>query len=62
MANSISWGKVYCNTWFGNAVNTLYSIPSASAPDCWAGTLILSADDTAYTADNTIYTADRTQE
>jgi len=62
MANSINWGKVYCVTEFGDSDNTLYTIPLASAPSCWAGTLVLSADDTAFTADSTVYTADATEE
>ena len=61
MANSISWGKVYCHMvtneswgvdiiWSANAVNHL------SAPPCWR----ITADNAHYTADTTILTADLT--
>ncbi len=62
MANSINWGKVYCVSEFGDEANILYTIPLASAPTCWAGTLVFSADDTTFTSDTTIYTADATKE
>lgn len=62
MANAINWGKIYCSTEFGEVENTTYSIPLFSAPACWAGTLVLSADDTAFFADSTTLTADATQE
>lgn len=62
MANSIDWGKIYCSTWFGDVSETTDAIPVYSAPACWSGALILSADDTAYTADSTLLTADATEE
>jgi len=62
MANSIDWGKIYCSTWWGDTAETTTAIPTYSAPACWAGVTLLSADDTAYTADTTLYTADATQE
>ena len=62
MANSIDWGKVYCSTWFGDVSETTDAIPIYSAPACWSGALILSADDTAYTADSTTLKADATEE
>lgn len=62
MANTIEWGKIYCSTWFGDTSETTDAIPVYSAPPCWAGALILSADDTAFTADSTTLTADATQE
>lgn len=62
MANAIDWGKVYCSTWFGDISETTDAIPSVSAPACWAGQLILSADDVAYSADSTSFTADATEE
>lgn len=62
MANAINWGKIYCSTWFGDISETTDAIPTISAPACWAGSLILSADDTAYSADNTLLTADATEE
>jgi len=61
MANSIDWGKIYCSTWFGDSPETTDAIPAYSAPTCWAGVNLLSADDTAYTADTTIYKADATE-
>lgn len=36
MANLISWGKVYCYTWFGDTDRTTLSIQNASAPPCFA--------------------------
>jgi len=62
MANAIDWGKVYCSTWFGDISETTDAIPSVSAPACWAGQLILSADDMLYFADSTRLTADATEE
>lgn len=62
MANTIDWGKIYCSTWFGDISETTDAIPSNSAPACWAGSLILSADDTLYFADTTLFTADATEE
>jgi hypothetical protein len=62
MANSINWGKIYCSTWFGDTAETTDAIPLYSAPTCWAGVLLLSADDTNIFADTTLYTADATQE
>ncbi len=62
MANPIDWGKIYCSTWFGDISETADAIPTISAPACWSGALILSADDTAYTSDSITLTADATQE
>ena len=62
MANSINWGKIYCVTEFGDISETTDAIPLVSAPACWSGSLILSADDIAYRADNTLITADATEE
>jgi hypothetical protein len=62
MANTIDWGKLYCSTWFGDISETTDAIPSVSAPACWAGQLILSADDVAYLADTTLFTADAIEE
>jgi len=66
MANSINWGKVYCDiitkdafgdyAWSANAINDI------SAPTCWGtGFLPLTADTTIYTADSNLITADQTQ-
>lgn len=61
MANSINWGKVYCSTTFGDIFNTTDDIPQFSAPECWAGVLGFSADNTNIRTDTTAYTADATQ-
>ena len=70
MANSIDWGKIYCdmidNTGWGS--DTAWStnfVPDFSAPSCW-GTFALTADltnisGTPLTADTTNYKADATQ-
>ena len=36
MANLISWGVVYCSTWFGQVDETTLSIQNESAPPCFA--------------------------
>jgi hypothetical protein len=36
MANSISWGIIYCSTWFGQVDETTISIQNESAPPCFA--------------------------
>ena len=36
MANSISWGIIYCSTWFGQVDETTISIQNESAPVCFA--------------------------
>jgi hypothetical protein len=73
MANSINWGKTYCeietNSGFGKDEEyTTFYIPDTSAPSCWSLVPVtpLTADMTTYlglafTADNAILTADRTQ-
>jgi hypothetical protein len=38
MANLISWGVVYCSTWFGQVDETTLSIQNESAPPCFAPT------------------------
>ena len=35
MANSISWGIIYCSTWFGQVDETTLSIQNQSAPPCF---------------------------
>jgi len=65
MANSINWGKVYCEMETNNAFgqDTLWStyfIPDFSAPTCWT-TFALTADSTSFKADTILYTADITQ-
>ena len=65
MANSIDWGKIYCEMeqegafgadtfWSTNAINDIAS------PTCWV-TFAITADSTMYSADTTQLTADRTQ-
>ena len=36
MSNLVSWGIVYCSTWFGQADETTLSIQNESAPPCFA--------------------------
>ena len=36
MSNLISWGIVYCSTWFGQVDETTLSIQNESAPPCFA--------------------------
>lgn len=36
MANFVSWGVIYCSTWFGQADETTLSIQNESAPPCFA--------------------------
>ena len=67
MANTINWGKIYCemldNSGWG--ADTSYtvgeSIPDASAPSCWTLVAGFTADTTVYKADTTLFTADATQ-
>ena len=74
MANTINWGKIYCemiaNDGFGiDEQYTTYFIPDFSAPECWSGetpTTPFTADMVSYfggslTADTTQFTADKTQ-
>tara|TARA_R100000781_G_C4042312_1_gene114421 strand:+ start:98 stop:313 length:216 start_codon:yes stop_codon:yes gene_type:complete len=70
MANSINWGKIYCemitNGGFGaDVASTTRAIYDPSAPTCW-DTFSITADRTtisgvAFLADTTNYTADVTQ-
>ena len=36
MSNLISWGTVYCETWWGDTDRTTLSIQNDSAPTCFA--------------------------
>ena len=36
MSNSIFWGVIYCNTWFGQIGETTTAIPNYSATPCFA--------------------------
>ena len=65
MANTITWGNVYCEMeqdgsfgtdtlWSTNAINDIAS------PTCWV-TFRISADTDKFFAANKIITADRTQ-
>ena len=61
MANTINWGKVYCemvtNSSWGDEVHTTNAINDLSCPTCWT-TFTISADSTLYSADTTSLTAD----
>ncbi len=69
MANSINWGEIYCTTNFGDTPDSTdewfrsyHTIPSYSAPTCWAEDVLrFSVDSTTIEADTTLYTADATQ-
>ena len=66
MANTINWGKVYCemvtNSSFGSDTSyTTESIPDNSAPACWTLVPAFTVDTTLYKADTTLYKADATQ-
>jgi hypothetical protein len=36
MSNLISWGDIYCSTWWGDTDQTTLSIQNESAPPCFA--------------------------
>jgi hypothetical protein len=36
MSNLISWGDIYCSTWWGDTDRTTLSIQNESAPPCFA--------------------------
>jgi len=66
MANSINWGKIYCemetnSAWGADTAWSTKYVPDFSAPSCWTLVDPFSADTTLYTADTTQYTADKTQ-
>jgi hypothetical protein len=72
MANSIDWGKTYCeihdNDGFGDEQWSTFYIPDISAPDCWGLVPVtpFTADIISYfggelRADNTTFKADKTQ-
>jgi len=66
MANSINWGKEYCdmvtNSAFGADVNyTTRYIPDFSAPTCWTIVDAFTVDTTSYKTDTTSITTDKTQ-
>lgn len=68
MANSIDWGKVYCemetnSSWGADSDWSTESIPDISAPTCWGSAVVsgFRADTTLYRADTTLYRADATQ-
>tara|TARA_R100001510_G_C7619552_1_gene180790 strand:+ start:585 stop:800 length:216 start_codon:yes stop_codon:yes gene_type:complete len=70
MANSINWGKVYCDmvtnsSWGVDKAFSTEFIPDFSAPTCW-GVFELTADLTQisgepFTADTTDFRASATQ-
>ena len=53
MANTISWGKIYCFSEFGDEDNTIAeSIPSFSSPSCFLAPRTVNMIDTkAFTID-----------
>jgi hypothetical protein len=62
MANTVNWGKVYCNmvtnnSWGLDIAYTTQAINDLSTPTCWT-TFTISADTTDFTADTTSLTAD----
>lgn len=73
MANTINWGKIYCDMetndgWGLDEQYTTYFIPDFSAPACWSVVPVtpFTADMVSYfggglTADTTQFTADKTQ-
>lgn len=72
MANSIDWGKTYCeineNNGFGSKQWSTFSIPDFSAPLCWGAAVVTSftADMISFfggllTADTTFFRSDKTQ-
>ncbi len=74
MANSINWGKVYCEMitnkgWGLDTQWSTFSVNDLSAPTCWSGVSPVTpftADLISYfggniTADNVDFTADKTQ-
>lgn len=73
MANTINWGKIYCDMetndgWGLDKQYTTYFIPDFSAPACWSLVPVtpFTADMISYfggnlTADTTQFTADKTQ-
>jgi hypothetical protein len=73
MANSIDWGKIYCETQTNGGFGvdeqyTTYFIPDFSAPTCWGTVPVtpFTADLISYfggnlTVDTTQFKTDRTQ-
>lgn len=66
MANTINWGKIYCNmvdngAWGADTDYTTEFVPDVSAPSCWTLIPVFSADSTQQSADTTLFTADATQ-
>lgn len=64
MANTVDWGKVYCNmvtnnSWGIDIAYTTQAINDLSTPTCWT-TFTISADTTDFKADNIDLTADVT--
>lgn len=73
MANSINWGKTYCEIYddsgFGQDTQwSTFAIPDISAPTCWTAVPVtpFTADMISYfggnlTADTTLFKADKTE-
>lgn len=62
MANTVDWGKIYCNmvtnnSWGVDVAYTTQAINDLSTPTCWT-TFTISADTTDFTCDTTALTAD----
>ena len=65
MANTINWGKVYCEmetngSWGADQDYTTFFIPEVSSPSCFV-TAGLRADTNLYKADSSTIKADATQ-
>lgn len=62
MANTVDWGKVYCNmvtnnSWGVDLGFTTNAVNDDSTPACWT-VFTISADSTDFTSDSTSLTAD----
>lgn len=70
MANTINWGKIYCDMidnsgWGADTAFSTNAVTDISAPACW-GTFALTVDltnisGTPLTTDTTTYRTDQTQ-
>ena len=67
MANTIDWGKIYCDmidnsAWGADSNYTAgESVPDFSAPTCWTLVPAFTSDTNTYRASTTLFTADATQ-
>lgn len=65
MANTINFGKVYCemftnNSWGADVQYTTNAVNDIGAPTCW-DVFAITADSINFTSDSTVLTADVTQ-